>query len=112
MWQFMPFTARRFGLTVDWWVDERRNPYKSTVAAAQYLSKLHQMFGDWHLALAAYNCGEGRVSRAMTGSAQADFFDLAAAKKLPQETRNYVPKFLAVLKIFQNLEELGFKPVN
>ncbi|WP_034642877.1 LysM peptidoglycan-binding domain-containing protein [Desulfovibrio inopinatus] len=112
MWQFMPLTARRFGLTVDWWVDERRNPYKSTVAAAQYLSKLHQMFGDWHLALAAYNCGEGRVSRAMTGSAQVDFFDLAAAKKLPRETRMYVPKFLAVLMIFQNLKALGFKPVN
>jgi membrane-bound lytic murein transglycosylase D len=113
MWQFMPFTARRFGLTVDWWEDERRNPYKATVAAAKYLTVLYQMFGDWHLALAAYNAGEGKVSRAMAQSGQNDFFDLAKSPALlKQETRHYVPKFLAVLKIFQNLDTLGFRPVN
>jgi len=113
MWQFMPYTAKRFGLTVDWWEDERRNPYKATVAAAKYLTVLYQMFGDWHLALAAYNAGEGKVSRAMAQSGQQDFFDLAKNPALlKQETRHYVPKFLAVLKIFQNLDTLGFRPVN
>ncbi|QAZ66287.1 LysM peptidoglycan-binding domain-containing protein [Solidesulfovibrio carbinolicus] len=113
MWQFMPYTGRRFGLTVDWWVDERRDPYKSTVAAAKYLTKLYQMFGDWNLALAAYNAGEGKISRVMAASGQCDFFDIAKDPKLlKEETRHYVPKFLAVLKIFQNLETLGFKKVN
>lgn len=113
MWQFMPYTGRRFGLTVDWWVDERRDPYKSTVAAAKYLTKLYQMFGDWNLALAAYNAGEGKISRVMASSGQCDFFDIAKDPKLlKEETRHYVPKFLAVLKIFQNLDSLGFKKVN
>ncbi|MHC1791751.1 LysM peptidoglycan-binding domain-containing protein [Solidesulfovibrio sp.] len=113
MWQFMPYTGRRFGLTVNWWVDERRDPYKSTVAAAKYLTKLYQMFGDWNLALAAYNAGEGKISRVMAASGQCDFFDIAKDPKLlKQETRHYVPKFLAVLKIFQNLDTLGFKKVN
>ena len=113
MWQFMPYTARRFGLTVDWWIDERRDPYKSTVAAAKYLTKLYQMFGDWNLALAAYNAGEGKISRVMAASGQCDFFDIAKDPRLlKEETRHYVPKFLAVLKIFQNLESLGFKKVN
>lgn len=113
MWQFMPYTARRFGLTVDWWVDERRDPYKATVAAAKYLTKLYQMFGDWHLALAAYNAGEGKISRVMAASGQCDFFDIAKDPKLlKEETRHYVPKFLAVLKIFQNLQPLGFRKIN
>ncbi len=113
MWQFMPYTGRRFGLTVDWWVDERRDPYKSTVAAAKYLTKLYQMFGDWHLALAAYNAGEGKISRVMAASGQCDFFDIAKDPRLlKEETRHYVPKFLAVLKIFQNLDTLGFKKIN
>jgi len=113
MWQFMPYTGRRFGLTVDWWVDERRDPYKSTVAAAKYLTKLYQMFGDWNLALAAYNAGEGKISRVMASSGSCDFFDIAKDPKLlKEETRHYVPKFLAVLKIFQNLDSLGFKKVN
>jgi len=113
MWQFMPATGKDFGLSVDWWVDERRNPYKSTVAAAQYLSKLYAMFNDWNLALAAYNAGEGKVSRAMAASGRTDFFELAKNPKLlKQETRHYVPKFLAVLKILKNLDALGFEPVN
>ncbi len=113
MWQFMPATGRSFDLKIDWWVDERRNPYKSTVAAAQYLSKLYAMFNDWNLALAAYNAGEGKVSRAMASSGRTDFFDLAKNPKLlRQETRHYVPKFLAVLKILKNLDTLGFEPVD
>jgi len=113
MWQFMPGTARRFGLTIDWWVDERRNPYRSTVAAAKYLTELNAQFNDWNLALAAYNCGEGKMCRVIDRSGQSDFFDIAKNPKLlKRETRNYVPKFLAVLKIFKNLEALGYKPVD
>ncbi len=113
MWQFMPATGRRFGLNVDWWEDERRNPYLATIAAAKYLSALHEMFGDWNLALASYNCGEGKMSRVMAQSGQSDFYDIAKNPNLlKEETRKYVPKFLAVLKIFKNLETLGFKPVN
>jgi len=112
MWQFMPATGRRFNLSVDWWVDERRNPYLATVAAAKYLSELYAMFSDWNLALAAYNCGEGKMSRVISQSGQNDFFDIAKNPALlKQETRHYVPKFLAVLKIFKNLEALGFAPV-
>lgn len=113
MWQFMPATGRRFSLNVDWWDDERRNPYLATIAAAKYLSELYGMFNDWNLALAAYNCGEGKMSRVMAQSGRTDFFDIAKNPNLlKQETRHYVPKFLAVLKIFKNLETLGFKPVD
>jgi membrane-bound lytic murein transglycosylase D len=112
MWQFMPATGKRFGLNVDWWEDERRNPYLATVAAAKYLSELYAMFNDWNLALAAYNCGEGKMSRVISQSGRTDFFDIAKNPNLlKQETRHYVPKFLAVLKIFKNLDALGFKPV-
>ncbi|GAB6038371.1 hypothetical protein JCM15519_29300 [Fundidesulfovibrio butyratiphilus] len=112
MWQFMPATGRRFGLNLDWWEDERRNPYLATIAAAKYLSELYNMFGDWNLALAAYNCGEGKMSRVMAQSGQSDFFDIAKNPNLlKQETRHYVPKFLAVLYIFKNLESLGFNSV-
>jgi len=113
MWQFMPGTGRMFGLTFDWWVDQRRDPYLSTHAAAAYLAKLYNMFNDWNLALAAYNAGNGRISRAMQRSGADNFFDLAAIDNLlARETRRYVPKFMAVLKIVQNLEELGFEPIN
>ena len=113
MWQFMPATGRRFGLSVDWWEDERRNPYRATIAAARYLGELYNMFGDWNLALAAYNCGEGKMSRVISQSGHTNFFDIAKNPNLlKQETRHYVPKFLAVLKVFKNLKTLGFKPVN
>lgn len=123
MWQFMSFTGRKFGLEVGWWVDERYDPYKSTHAAADYLTKLHEEFGDWYLALAAYNAGEGRVGRAIEKSGCDDFFELSQKQTntwkrgrrlyyLPQETRQYVPKLLAVIKIVQNLESLGFQPLD
>lgn len=119
MWQFMPFTGKKYGLNVGWWMDERLDPLKSTGAAADYLAKLHAEFDDWYLALAAYNAGEGRVTKALKQSGCEDFFDLSRkttgqAKRgkvqyfLPKETRHYVPKFIAVLKIIRNLEELGF----
>ncbi len=114
LWQFMPRTARGQGLKVDWWLDERRDPYKSTEAAARYLQYLYAQFGDWQLALAAYNAGEGTVRRAIKRSGQRDFFALAASKKkyFAKETRHYVPKFIAILKILRNLEELGFPPLD
>ncbi len=113
MWQFMPSTGKMYGLQVDWWMDERRNPYRATQAAMGYLKKLHGDFDDWYLALAAYNAGEGKIGRALRKSGCDNFFDLAKSRKyLKLETRHYVPKFLAILKIVRNLEELGFEPIN
>lgn len=118
MWQFMPYTGRKYGLTVDWWIDERRDPKMATEAAAKYLSFLNDMFGDWYLALAAYNAGEGKISRALEVTNADDFLDLVSqnnrlnrAMRLKTETQHYVPKFVAITKIFQNLEALGFEPV-
>lgn len=112
MWQFMPATGRSFGLEFNWWVDERRDPYKSTVAAAEYLKQLYERFGDWYLVLAAYNAGGGHVSQAMRRSGASDYFDLASSRQLHSETSRYVPKFLAVLKIVRNLEALGFESLS
>ncbi|WP_457572264.1 LysM peptidoglycan-binding domain-containing protein [Desulfovulcanus sp.] len=113
LWQFMPSTGRKYGLKVDWWIDERRDPYLSTYAAARYLKKLYNDFGDWYLALAAYNAGEGRIAWALRRSGCNNFFDLARKRRyLRKETKHYVPKFLAILKIVQNLEELGFEPID
>jgi len=112
LWQFMPATGRMFGLQSNWWVDERRDPYKATVAAAEYLQKLHERFDDWYLVLAAYNAGGGHVSQAMRRSGASDYFALASTRQLHNETCRYVPKFLAVLKIVRNLEKLGFDPLN
>lgn len=120
MWQFIPSTARKYGLTVNWWIDERRDPVLATEAAARYLKELHNIFNDWHLALAAYNAGEGKIGRAIKATKADNFFDLhkknhtikSRRSRLRKETLNYVPKFIAISKIFQNLEELGFEPVN
>ncbi|MFW5500589.1 MULTISPECIES: LysM peptidoglycan-binding domain-containing protein [unclassified Maridesulfovibrio] len=119
MWQFMPYTGRLYGLRVDWWVDERRDPYQSTKAAVEYLKVLHEMFGDWYLALAAYNAGEGKIGRALKKTGSKDFFDLtknnhklSRRARLRAETKNYVPKFIAISKIFKNLDELGFTNIN
>lgn len=115
MWQFMPYTGKKYGLDQDRWIDERRDPYKATDAAIEYLSKLYEMFQDWHLALAAYNAGEGKIGRALTGTDAKNFFELCRKNEmldykaqLRAETRQYVPRFLAVTKIVRNLELLGF----
>jgi membrane-bound lytic murein transglycosylase D len=118
LWQFMGGTGKRFGLAVNYWLDERRDPYKSTVAAATYLRYLYEMFGDWHLAIASYNAGEGKISKAMEHTGAEDFFELCRlnqdipvrALRLKAETQQYVPRFLAVTKIMRNLERLGFTP--
>lgn len=106
MWQFIAGTGARYGLKRNWWIDERRDPIKSTHAAAQYLSKLYEEFGDWYLALAAYNTGEMRVWRAIKREGTRDYWKL---RSLPSQTRNYVPSFMAVMIIAKNPEKYGLK---
>ena len=105
-WQFISSTARIFDLKVDWWYDERRDVDKSTIAATKYLKKLYLDFDDWYLALASYNCGEGRVRRHIRKYGTRNFWEL---KKLPRQTRNYVPTFLAAMIIAKNPTEYGFE---
>ncbi len=95
IWQFIPGTGARFGLQRTAWTDERQHPEKSTRAAARYLKNLHALFGDWALAIAAYNAGEGHVARVMRRTGVRDFWTMAARGLLPQETINYVPSVLA-----------------
>ena len=113
MWQFIKGTATRYGLRVDWWIDERMDPEKATHAAAKYFKNLYGMFDSWYLAAASYNAGEGRVSRAIKRHGTEDFWELAALKKrsLHRETREYVPKYLAALTIAKDPESYGFTPV-
>jgi membrane-bound lytic murein transglycosylase D len=108
IWQFMPDTAREYGLRVDWWIDERADPERSTRAAAKYLKDLHRMFDDWPLALAAYNCGPGRVRRTLDDAGASTFWELLDAGLLPKETRGYVPTFYAALLIASEPENYGF----
>jgi membrane-bound lytic murein transglycosylase D len=109
IWQFMPGTAREYGLRVDWWVDDRLDPLRSTRAAAAYLKDLHAMFGDWPLALASYNAGPGRVRRAMTRERASSFWDMQRRPILPRETRGYVPTFYATLAIVSEPQTHGFR---
>lgn len=104
IWQFIPATGRRFGLRIDRYVDERRDPWKSTQAAIQYLSVLYQMFGDWRLAMASYNCGESCVGRSIRRSGTSDYWRIS----LPRETRNYVPKVFAAAILGKNPKAHGF----
>ena len=110
VWQFMRGTALENGLRHDWYVDERSDPEKSTLAAAKYLKTLSGMFdGDWHLALASYNGGPGRVQRAMKRSGRQQFWSLAESSRyLPRETREYVPMILAAIVIAKNPAQYGF----
>jgi len=101
LWQFMPETARRYGLVVTASRDERLDPYKSTHAAARYLHDLYGQFGNWPLALAAYNAGEDVVQRAVDRTASRDFGFLARAGMLPLETRSYVPAVLKAMELVQ-----------
>ena len=111
LWQFMISTGKRYGLEVNTLVDERRDPIKSSEAAAHYLSDLYDMFGDWSLAIAAYNCGEGNVQKAITrsgGQEGADFWSVY--NRLPRETRGYVPAFIAATYIMNYYCEHGIVP--
>ena len=112
IWQFMRGTALENGLKHDWYIDERADPEKATVAAARYLKTLYGMFGDWHLALASYNGGPGRVQRAMKRSRKTDFWALSASSRyLPRETRDYVPLILAAVVIARNPAQYGLNVV-
>lgn len=109
VWQFMRGTGKENGLSHDWYIDERADPEKATRAAAKYLKTLYNMFGDWHLALASYNGGPGRVQRALKRTGIDDFWDLSASSKhLPRETRDYVPMILAAAIIAKNPAQYGF----
>jgi len=111
VWQFMRGTGLENGLRQDWYIDERSDPEKATVAAAKYLNTLAGMFdGDWHLALASYNGGPGRLQKAMKLGRASDFWTLAARPKiLPRETRDYVPMILAAIVIARNPAQYGFE---
>lgn len=108
IWQFMPDTAREYGLRVDWWMDERADPERSTRAAAKYLRDLYRQFNDWPLTLAAYNAGPGRVRRALESDGSTTFWELLEHEALPKETRGYVPTFFATLIIATDPETYGF----
>jgi membrane-bound lytic murein transglycosylase D len=104
LWQIMPGTALEYGLRMNRWIDERRDPEKSTIVAAEYLRFLFDRFGDWDVVLAAYNCGFPKIVRAMRRERTSSFWHL---RTLPKETRNFVPKFYAVLHILTNAGEYG-----
>jgi membrane-bound lytic murein transglycosylase D len=107
-WQFISATAKRYGLVIDWWKDERKDPVKSTIAASKYLRDLYNMFGSWSLALAAYNAGEGRISKALKRSNSEDYWALLSTSQIRQETKDYVPRYIAATMIANTPEEYGF----
>ena len=107
-WQFMPATGKLYGLKIDWWIDERKDPIKSTYAAAEHLKDLHNLFGSWPLALASYNAGAGKVQRAVLRTRSDDFWDLKASRYIRKETKNYVPKYMAATIIAKNPGAYGF----
>jgi len=107
-WQFMKGTAKVYGLRVDTYVDERRDPIKSTIAAARYLRDLYDMFGTWPLAMAAYNAGEGKVMRALHKAQAESFSDISKTRLIRRETKEYVPRFMAATIIAKNPDRYGF----
>lgn len=107
-WQFMPFTGKKFGLEVGFYLDERRDPLKATIAASEYLRVLHEMFDSWELAAAGYNAGEGKIKRAIRRYRTDDFWKIRKGRYLRRETKNYVPKIMALAIIGKNLSKFGF----
>ena len=110
-WQFISGTGKKYGLKVNYWVDERRDPEKSTVAAARYLKDLYDQFDSWHLAAAAYNCGEGKMARAIKRYNTEDFWKLSRHRYLKKETRLYVPQIIAAAIIAKEPEKYGFNNI-
>src|ERR1700722_1319571 len=111
MWQFMGSRAKGYGLERSWWVDDRQDPEKATRAAAHHLKDLYNQFGDWYLAMAAYNSGPGTVQAAVKRTGYADFWELYRRNVLPKETRNYVPILLAVTIMAKNPSQYGLDEV-
>jgi len=107
-WQFMKGTGRTYGLRVNWYIDERRDPVKSSVAAAQHLRDLYDRFGSWPLALAAYNAGSGKITWAIRKSGTRDYWKIRRTRYIRRETREYVPKFMAAAIIAANPTSFGF----
>jgi membrane-bound lytic murein transglycosylase D len=107
-WQFIYRTGKRYGLKVNWWVDERRDPEKSTIAAAKYLKDLYEMFACWYLAAAGYNAGEYKIIRAMKRYRTEDFWTLTKHRYLKRETKNYVPLMIAAAVVAKDPEKYGF----
>src|SRR5712692_5193328 len=110
MWQFMAFSAHKYGLGKNWWVDERQDPEQATRAAARYLRALYDEFGDWYLAMAAYNSGAGTIEHAVERTGYADFWELFHRNVLPKETQNYVPIILALTLISKDPARYGIEP--
>lgn len=110
-WQFMPFTGKRYGLEVGFWVDERRDFVAATHAAAKYLKKLFHEFGDWYLAWAAYNAGEGKIESAIRRSGTKDFQKIAKTRLLRRETKHYVPKLIAAAMVSKQPTRYGFENI-
>ena len=110
LWQLRPATARRFGLVVDAERDDRADPAQETRAAARYLGYLHRRYRDWPLALAAYNAGEGRIDRALARQPHATFWELSASGHLPRKSRDYVPRFLALVRLDERVRACAPRP--
>lgn len=112
-WQFIKGTGKRYGLRIDRWIDERRDPEKATEAAAEYLSDLYGMFNDWYLAAASYNAGEAKISRAINKYDTNDFWQLSQPRRryLKNETKDYVPKFIAAAMIAKEPAKYGFNDI-
>jgi membrane-bound lytic murein transglycosylase D len=111
LWQFIATTARQYGLRIDEWIDERRDPVKSTRAAAHYLKDLHDYYGRWYLATAAYNAGPRNLDKALRQSRATDFWSIKAKAQLSEETRNFVPKFVAIALIAMDPKKYGFDEI-
>jgi membrane-bound lytic murein transglycosylase D len=107
IWQFVQWRGNEYGLKRSWWVDERMDPEKATRAAAQHLRDLYELYGDWYLAMAAYNCGPGNVQKAIERTGYADFWELYKRNVLPKETKNYVPIILALTLIAKDAAHYG-----
>ena len=108
-WQFMPLTARDYGLKTNWWLDERKDFIKSTYAAASYLKKLYRLFRSWNLAISAYNMGENRLMKLIKQHKTKNFWTLSQKKDFPRETKEYIPKLLATLFIVKHPHVFDFK---
>ncbi len=111
MWQFMPSTARSYGLRVDSWVDERLDPWKSTKAAMLYLKDLYGTFGCWRLALSAYNSGENKLNKVLCQEDASEYDEICSSRKLRKETREFFPRFQAMAVIAKNPGKYGFAPL-